>query len=256
MSIISHYIDPAEIQYIKQQIYHTPYFAPGELTKIEHYAEALADNFSGWVIHHRLELNDDCSINMYRDDLIVANLYYSRPADELVFLRSDEHTKMHANSHSLGLARTTSSTTKEKQSMAKIKANNTEHRYAVVSDMVQRGETLSFTDYQFYRRYCARNGLEFTGAKVDKTGTIGRVDVPKVPSDKQNKPRRIDQTNQRYADVIARLEAGESLPMKEYSFLRRYCARYGKDFPNLHITPASIRLQSSDPDAPVPPVGL
>lgn len=253
MSIISHYTDPAESQYIKQQIYHTPYFAPGELTKIEHYAEALADNFSGWVIHHRLELNDDGSIHMYRDDLIVANLYYSRPADELIFLRSDEHTKMHANSQQLCPARTTSSTTKEKQSMAKIKANNTEHRYAVVSDMVQRGEPLSFTDYQFYRRYCERNGLEFTGAKVDKTGTIGRVDVPKVPSDKQNKPRRIDQTNQRYDNVIARLGAGEILPMKEYSFLRRYCARYNKVMPPLSIGNDSIRLRT---DAPVPPVGL
>lgn len=256
MSIISHYTDPAESQYIKQQIYHTPYFAPGELTKIEHYAEALADNFSGWVIHHRLELNEDGSINMYRDDLIVANLYYSRPADELIFLRADEHTQMHTKSSHIQSPRTTSVTTREKQSMAKIKSNNTETRFAVVADMVQRGETLSFTDYQFYRRYCARNGLDFTGAKVDKTGTIGRVDVPKVPSDKQNKPRRIDQTNQRYADVIARLEAGESLPMKEFSFLRRYCARYNKEFPKVHITADSISLRSSDLDAPVPPVGL
>lgn len=257
MSTIEHYTDPAEKSYLQTFIFKTPYFAPGELTKIENYASAVHDNFIGWSIHHRLEVNDDGTPNMSRDDLILANLYYFRPASELIFLTRSEHSKLHMNVTKTKQA-VVAESTKKKQSDAKLRANNTETRFAVVSEMVQRGETLGFTDYQFYRRYCARNGLDFTGAKVDKTGTIGRVDVPKVPSDKQNKPRRIDLTHQRYDDVVARLEAGEELPVKDYRFLRRYCARYQKDMPEITVRPNTciLRKFNKNNTEPVPPVGL
>lgn len=250
MSIIDHYTQPEEQSYLRTFAYHTPYFAPGELTKIENYLQAVADNFIGWGIHHRLELNDDGTVNKSRDTLILENLYYCRPAEELIFLTKSAHSKLHLNATwSNKPSVKTAESTKQKQSKAKLAANNTEARYTVVSAMVQRDETLSFSDYQFYRRYCNRNGIEFTGAKVDKTGKLKRVDVPKVPSEKQTKPSRVDRSNQRYDQVIERLNAGEELPIKDYHFLRGHCDRYKKDMPELTVRPATCILRKFNPNA-------
>lgn len=69
-----------------------------EPEKIENYEKALADNFVGWDCHHRLETHT--SDGKRRDvDITVAELqaldmYYNRPASELIFLRKGEHTSL------------------------------------------------------------------------------------------------------------------------------------------------------------------
>ena len=181
MAMIDQYPDSVEQEFIRITDYKTPYFAPGQLHLVENFGKATFDHFQGWHLHHRLELNPDGTQNKTRADLIVENLYFCRPAEELIFLTAQEHLRMHgkANGQTAGTYKA-SAETKAKQSEAKLKANNTEARYAVVSAMVERGETLSFTDYAFYRRYCKRNGIPFVGAKVDKSHTLTRVDVPLV----------------------------------------------------------------------------
>ena len=223
MSIIDQYTEETERSYLTMHSYQTPYFAPGELSKIENYAQAVAANFVGWVIHHRAELNADGSVNKKREELIISNTYYYRPASELIFLTINDHSQLHFNATRLTKTDVTVAT-RTKQSQAKLKANNTEERFRVVSALVESGEQLSMTDYQFYRRYCDRNGIAFTGAKVDKSHTVSRVNVPKVVVNK-SKPRRADRTEARYQDVMGRLDHGDTLPMKEFSFLRRYCDR-------------------------------
>ena len=64
------------------------------LDKIEHYEEALADNFAGWCMHHRLEIQQD-GTRVSAKELIDQNLYYGRPASELVFMRRGEHSYLH-----------------------------------------------------------------------------------------------------------------------------------------------------------------
>lgn len=223
MSIIDQYTEESERTYLTMHSYQTPYFAPGELSKIENYAQAAANNFVGWVIHHRAELNADGSVNKKRDELIISNTYYYRPATELIFLTISDHSQLHINAIRR-LKHDVTVETRTKQSQAKLTANNTDERYRVVSALVESGELLCMSDYQFYRRYCQRNGIAFTGAKVDKSHTVNRVDVPKVTVNK-NKPGRAERTEARYKDVMGRLENGETLPMKEFSFLRRYCDR-------------------------------
>jgi hypothetical protein len=66
-----------------------------EYWNVENYALAKADNFEGWVIHHRLELHPDGSLRYTRESLIKLDLYYNRPASELIWLRNDEHVRMH-----------------------------------------------------------------------------------------------------------------------------------------------------------------
>jgi len=224
-----------EWDYIANTEYHIPYFAPGELDKIENYGSASQDKFVGWHLHHRLEINPDGSVGKSRNSLIDENLYYYRPASELVFLQSSIHRQLHINAANISRTnRTTSSETKERQSQAKLKSNNTETRFAVVSDMVASGETLSFTDYAFYRRYCLRNGIEFTGAKVDKSRTIKRVDVPKIKSEKREP--RSERQKIRYESLLDQLTRTDSLPKIDVMFLRRYCRNNDLPMPTVKMS--------------------
>ena len=64
------------------------------IDKIEHYEEALADNFAGWCMHHRLEIQPD-GTRVSRQELKDQGLYFGRPAEELVFMRREEHISLH-----------------------------------------------------------------------------------------------------------------------------------------------------------------
>ena len=64
------------------------------LDLIENYQQALAENFKGWDIHHRLEIQPD-GTRVSRQELKDNGLYYERPANELVFMRHGEHRMLH-----------------------------------------------------------------------------------------------------------------------------------------------------------------
>ena len=63
---------------------------------VQNFYQAKADGFEGWCIHHRLEIQQDKIVS--RQQLIDQDLYYRRPASELVFMTNGEHMKLH-NSH-------------------------------------------------------------------------------------------------------------------------------------------------------------
>ena len=68
-------------------------FCSEPIDKIEHYEEALAEDFAGWCIHHRLEIQESKRVS--RQELKDQGLYYDRPANELVFMTNGEHMKLH-----------------------------------------------------------------------------------------------------------------------------------------------------------------
>ena len=70
------------------------------LTQIKNYENAKLEDFKGWCIHHRLELHPDCSVRFTASSLKKLNLYYNRPARELIFLRKTEHASIHNKSKS------------------------------------------------------------------------------------------------------------------------------------------------------------
>lgn len=83
--------------YISNKIYLIhKYCRCDEESKIENYELAKADNFRGWDIHHRLELTINDEYAHSKDELIRMNMYYDRPYYELIFLRHNEHTKLHS----------------------------------------------------------------------------------------------------------------------------------------------------------------
>lgn len=58
---------------------------------IENYNEAINDKTQTWDCHHRLEIDLDKTAK----ELEELGLYWNRPASELIFLTSSEHSKLH-----------------------------------------------------------------------------------------------------------------------------------------------------------------
>lgn len=85
-------------------IRHTKKFCKDDITKIENYDKAIADDKT-WCIHHRLETHKYKDRNrkewVKRDEdvskemLQAFGLYYNRPAEELIFMTKREHSILH-----------------------------------------------------------------------------------------------------------------------------------------------------------------
>lgn len=64
-----------------------------EISLIENYEQAIQDKDKTWDIHHRLEIQEDKILS--RQELKDMDLYYNRPANELIFITHGNHTKLH-----------------------------------------------------------------------------------------------------------------------------------------------------------------
>jgi hypothetical protein len=66
---------------------------------IENYDKALVDTTKTWHCHHRLETHTSDGerrlIELSRKELIALDMYYDRPAEELIFITKEEHTGLH-----------------------------------------------------------------------------------------------------------------------------------------------------------------
>lgn len=71
------------------------FYRKNEQHLIENYELAKVDNFKGWDIHHRLEFTVDGEYAHSREDLKRMNMYYDRPYFELIYIKHEEHTKLH-----------------------------------------------------------------------------------------------------------------------------------------------------------------
>lgn len=65
-------------------------FCKGDISKIENYEKAI-NSEELWDCHHRLEI----TLRKTRKELEEMDLYYNRPASELIFLTHEEHAKIH-----------------------------------------------------------------------------------------------------------------------------------------------------------------
>ena len=73
---------------------------------IENYEKALADNFKGWVLHHRLELTLEGEFAHTAEELEKMGMYYNRPYFELIYLKSGEHASLHGKVNDLSYLHT------------------------------------------------------------------------------------------------------------------------------------------------------
>ena len=73
---------------------HLNYYCCEPLELVENYQQAEAEKFKGWCIHHRLEIKPD-GTRVSVQELKDKNLYFHRPASELVFMKVCEHMTLH-----------------------------------------------------------------------------------------------------------------------------------------------------------------
>ena len=66
-----------------------------DFENIENYQKAKAENFKGWHCHHRLETHNSDGerrlVDITQKELKALDMYYNRPASELIFLTTREH---------------------------------------------------------------------------------------------------------------------------------------------------------------------
>lgn len=71
----------------------------GNFHDIEGYDRCLADKSkTKWVVHHRLELNEDGTTRYTAKQLEKMGLYYHRDPSELLIITNKEHGELHKNS--------------------------------------------------------------------------------------------------------------------------------------------------------------
>ena len=63
-----------------------------DISLIENYDKAINDK-EIWDCHHRLEIGEGYTNTV--DDLKLMNLYFNRPANELIFLSHEDHARLH-----------------------------------------------------------------------------------------------------------------------------------------------------------------
>lgn len=90
-----------------------------DITLIENYYEAINDSNETWVCHHKLEIE----LHLYSYDLIKQNLYFNRPASELIFMRKNDHMKLHAQNNPTFKGKHHTDESKQKINNTKIKNN-------------------------------------------------------------------------------------------------------------------------------------
>lgn len=70
-----------------------------DIENVENFKKAAADNFKNWCLHHRLETwtsdGKRRAVDITAAELMALDMYYNRPANELIFLTSSEHTTLH-----------------------------------------------------------------------------------------------------------------------------------------------------------------
>lgn len=72
-----------------------------DIESVENYDKAKADDFRGWDCHHRLETHNSDGerrfVDISKAELISLDMYWHRPAKELIFLTKKEHRILHTN---------------------------------------------------------------------------------------------------------------------------------------------------------------
>ena len=70
-----------------------------DIENVENFEKAKADNFKGWQLHHRLETwtsdGERRPVDITTAELKALDMYYNRPAEELVFMTTKEHRQLH-----------------------------------------------------------------------------------------------------------------------------------------------------------------
>ena len=73
-----------------------------DISLIENYNQAISDQIRMWEIHHRRESDSEGRTLFTCKQLIEMDLYYHRPANELIFVTRSMHKKIHREDQAKG----------------------------------------------------------------------------------------------------------------------------------------------------------
>ena len=76
-------------------------FYRDDYTKIENYKEAVNANTQTWELHHRNEFTLDGEFAHTANELKAINMYFKRPANELIFLPKSVHKSLHSKNRKI-----------------------------------------------------------------------------------------------------------------------------------------------------------
>ena len=83
-----------------------------DISLIENYYIAINDETQTYPCHHKLEIQN----RVYTvDELKAKGLYYNRPASELIFLTSSEHTRIHNLANKATISKRVAETNKKRK---------------------------------------------------------------------------------------------------------------------------------------------
>ena len=75
-------------------------FCINDLQNIENFYKALNDRTQTWHCHHRFETHNSDgkmrTVELTKEELKALDMYYNRPAEELIFLTPKEHRILHS----------------------------------------------------------------------------------------------------------------------------------------------------------------
>ena len=75
--------------------YNAKRFCSEDISLIENYHEAIFDQKRTWDVHHRRECDENGRTLFTKKQLKEMNLYFNRPASELIFVTRSLHSKLH-----------------------------------------------------------------------------------------------------------------------------------------------------------------
>lgn len=99
-----------------------------DYTKIENYEKAVADTSQRWVVHHRLETHFSdgtprpTNAFLSYKELLALEVYFNRPAEELIFLTDTEHKKLHGKDQQRAFFRSKKGRKLSEETKAKLSA--------------------------------------------------------------------------------------------------------------------------------------
>lgn len=136
-----------------------------DITLIKNYAEAIADKTRTWICHHR---NAEPFTGFCRKDLKKMNMYYQRPASELMFVTRREHNIIHNK------GKTVSAKTRAKMSEVK---KGKHHSAETIQKMAESHKGKHFSDEHRQKLSVANKGKqrsEESRKKISESRRIAR----------------------------------------------------------------------------------
>lgn len=144
---------------------HLQKYCNEDISLVENYEEAVNDAANRWAIHHRLETHNSNGERrlaaLSSAELVALDMYYNRPASELIFMKKSEHSKLHNE--------TMTKETKKKISEAKKEKRFSEEHKKSLSEAHKGGRLSEETRKKLSEASKGRCHTEEAKKKISKT---------------------------------------------------------------------------------------